>query len=71
MYRPTALGLALGEAALKDLMAGKVKPDQSTWVQRQVLEKMDNQPSVGLIQERERVSLKHSTAKKLQAKGVL
>jgi hypothetical protein len=70
MYRATTMGLALATAAIK--RSKKVDPNSAGEdATRMVLYRMDN-TELGVKKERgTNAHLKHSTAKKLRANGVL
>lgn len=67
-YRPTTMGLALAQAALKKDQ--NVKPNESNWVQRRIALNLDRN-GLGVIKEQEQVHLKYKTAQKLKSEGII
>lgn len=72
MYVPTAVGLALANAAFRHALTTKnPKADQSNWITRKVLIDTEEE-AVGMRRiNSTNARLKHGTAEKLKANGVL
>lgn len=67
--RPSSVGLAMADAALK--LASRIKKaEPNNWIPRRVLLNMDRE-NIGVVTEHEQQRLSFKTAQKLKAQGII